>query len=147
MNGYTDWNWLTPELAQGAYPDRSAFRHFDMIAYCAREMEPDTIAPHGREQIVIALRDDPTEMSNDERVSAMLAARRVATRLVSGRKVLVTCAAGVNRSGLVAGLAMVLAYEMNGDDAIARIRRKRKPENGMTPLSNPLFVDILRGMR
>jgi hypothetical protein len=57
----------------------------------------------------------------------------------AGRKVLIRCQAGLNRSGLVT--ALVLARDgMPIDDAIDLLRQKRSP----AALCNPEFVDWLR---
>jgi hypothetical protein len=57
----------------------------------------------------------------------------------AGRKVLIRCQAGLNRSGLVT--ALVLARDgMTIDDAIDLLRQKRSP----AALCNPEFVDWLR---
>lgn len=54
------------------------------------------------------------------------AARVVADNVLAGRKVLARCQAGLNRSSLVAGLAMtMLGY--SGPDAVQLIRSRRSP--------------------
>ena len=60
---------------------------------------------------------------------------------------LVTCALGVNRSALVAALAMILLAHKPGWWAIEQIRQKRTPRaRAMLPLSNSSFVDYLRSL-
>ena len=49
--------------------------------------------------------------------------------------VLVMCQAGLNRSALVVGAAMVLAGEMTGEEAVNHIRSRRSP----ACLCNPAF--------
>lgn len=57
---------------------------------------------------------------------AIRLAKIVADRLTAGKVVLTRCQAGLNRSGVIAGLAMVqLGY--TGDDAVQIIRAKRSP--------------------
>jgi protein-tyrosine phosphatase len=56
--------------------------------------------------------------------------------------VLVHCQAGLNRSALVAGAAMVLAEEMTGEQAVDRIREQRSA----ACLCNPAFERWLAGL-
>jgi protein-tyrosine phosphatase len=63
----------------------------------------------------------------------------VAAAVESGRRVLVRCSGGLNRSGLVVASALVrLGHEP--DAAIALVRRARGP----WALTNPAFVSYLR---
>ena len=65
-------------------------------------------------------------------------ATMVAKRVRAGMQVLVHCDAGLNRSGLVAGLALLkLGYK--NDDALALLRKKRCAE----VLHNPIFRKYL----
>ena len=60
-----------------------------------------------------------------------------------GRRVLVTCAAGVNRSAFVAAEALVRGGWTSAG-AIERIQERRIPPVGMpTPLSNRQFVRLI----
>lgn len=56
--------------------------------------------------------------------------------------VLVHCQAGLNRSSLVVGAALVMADEMTGPEAVAHIRDKRSP----ACLCNPAFEKWLTGL-
>ena len=56
----------------------------------------------------------------------------------SGKKVLVRCQAGMNRSGLVTALILI-RDRIKAEEAIAMIRRKRSGD----ALSNPSFVEYL----
>jgi len=65
------------------------------------------------------------------------AARLVANRVREGKRVLVHCAAGLNRSGIVSARAlMFMGYEV--EDAIARVRERREGA-----LFNRTFVEWL----
>lgn len=66
------------------------------------------------------------------------AARTVAERVTAGRRVLVHCAAGLNRSGVVSARALMFMGHPVAD-AIARVRAARVPY----ALSNPDFVEWL----
>ena len=60
-------------------------------------------------------------------------AQTVAAEVDAGRKVLVRCAAGLNRSGLVVATVLVLDG-WSGQDAIGRVRARRRGS-----LDNPSF--------
>lgn len=66
-------------------------------------------------------------------------ARQVVNALVAGKKVLVRCQAGLNRSGMVCAMVLILQGK-TADEAIALVRAARS----RNALSNPLFVDYLR---
>ena len=69
-------------------------------------------------------------------------AKEVAGHIQNGTSVLCTCLMGLNRSALVAGLAMrKLGY--SGEDTIAMIRKHRSPD----ALFNKSFEKLVREMR
>jgi len=113
-------------------------KDFDCVVLMAREYQPgncfDAIS-------VIHAPIDDGELTKTEAIRAVQAAREVVARLGRGEKVLVTCAAGLNRSALVCALALMFgSSRMRTDDAIALIRMVRSPH----ALSNPHFVNFLR---
>ena len=109
---------------------------FQMLALCAAELQPPQVAFRGA-ILRCRLRDDvPTEY---EIRCALLASQRVASHLASGKSVLVTCQAGLNRSALVAGLAMGLVSRMTAAEVMARIRGARDPNC----LFNTSFQQVL----
>lgn len=71
----------------------------------------------------------------------------VAQRVACKRKVLVTCAAGVNRSAMVAGLVMLELFpERTADEVVAQIRKRRKLDYGEA-LFNESFVKYIKEWR
>ncbi len=111
-----------------------------VLALVWRHQPPAELFP-GTEVIHVPLDDAPSRpLRQDEIVAATEAASRVGRRLRSGRRVLVTCAMGLNRSALVAALAMHEVYGMGADEIIRRLRRAR----GTWALSNPNFEKLLR---
>jgi protein-tyrosine phosphatase len=109
---------------------------FDVLVLCARELQPESLAFRGT-VIRCPIRDaDPTEL---EHKTVLAAGRAVAKALVGGHRVLVTCAAGRNRSGLVTGLALGLVTRMSATEIIALIRARRRPDC----LTNPAFQRVL----
>lgn len=113
----------------------------DTIILAAIEYQPHANRFQGSEVIHAPLEDAPTRsMCEQEILIALETASRVARRLRAGRRVLVTCALGLNRSALIAAIAMSEVYGMSGDEIIARLRRARGP----WALSNPNFERLLR---
>jgi hypothetical protein len=114
---------------------------FDAVAFCARELQPDFGDP--KEQILIyaPLDDDPRKPpTREDRATALWAGEKVAGLLVGGRgkSVLVTCHEGLNRSSLVAGLAMrKIGYDVGETMTFLKAAR------GPNALSNQHFVRIL----
>lgn len=95
--------------------------------------------------------DPPTEYHQvifpdsrlDERVqsAALNAAELIAARVSSGKRVLSRCQAGMNRSSLMAGLAMVI-LGFSGEDAVQLLRARRSP----WALCNEEYAQFIRGM-
>jgi hypothetical protein len=81
---------------------------------------------------------DHSEVDLDEHDLAH-AARAAFRDWSKGRRVLIRCQAGWNRSGLITALALMLAGK-TANDAIALIRKRRSPH----ALCNSDFVDWLR---
>lgn len=80
-----------------------------------------------------------------KRLSDCIFAHRVKARPGSPRPVLVHCASGINRSGLVVGYYLCSRLGYTGEQAIAAIRAKRKSHGTpMLPLCNESFADALR---
>jgi protein-tyrosine phosphatase len=108
----------------------------------ATEWQPPSFAYPNVAVVHVPLDDDPAHpMPADQVTAAISAARTIARYLKSGRRVLVTCHLGLNRSSLLAALAMRLAYGTKADRAIAAIRQARGP----LAVRNPNFVRLLRG--
>lgn len=97
---------------------------FDVLVLCARELQPARLS-FGRQVIRVPLPD--SALAGNEVRRALMGGQAVAKALASGRRVLVTCAAGLNRSALVTGLAMGLTTHMSATDIILRIRERRAP--------------------
>jgi protein-tyrosine phosphatase len=122
----------------GSQPRPRAAGHFDVIVLCAEELQN---IPLQGAHVVKAPLDDYKPTAREVQ-TALSAARTVHILRKRGKRVLVTCAQGVNRSSLVAALAL-MADGMPAETAVHRIRALRKPPNGMTPLTNPYFVELL----
>ena len=133
MVGYT---YLLPSrlLAQGSAPPAGVRIPFDTVVLAALEYQPDL---PGYEVLHVPLDDGPPPDAQ-ARARIRSAAHAVASRVRAGRRVLVTCWQGRNRSGVIAGLAM---RELGIPGAVAA-RRIRLLRNG---LHNPHFMRLVLG--
>lgn len=109
---------------------------FDVLVLCAKEIQPERLGFRGT---VIRCPIDDAVLDRPEVTSVLTTAQQVAKVLASGKRVLVTCADGLNRSTLVAALSLGLVTRLSADDLVTRMRAQRSP---MT-LSNPHFVQLL----
>lgn len=112
----------------------------DLLVLSAKEYQPKiTKVP----QVIHVPYADKALMSNQELQSildkAMGASAATVDALASGKNALVTCWAGLNRSGLISGMSLIDLYGCSGDQAIDLIQSRRK-----RALFNPLFRKILR---
>jgi protein-tyrosine phosphatase len=111
---------------------------FDAVVLAARELQA---RPRGRCLVIHAPLRDSTP-SREEIYTALLTARKVKNLRKKGANVLVTCAQGINRSALIAALALMMDGASAGE-AVKHIRKKRKGTH-MKPLSNRAFVRVLK---
>jgi protein-tyrosine phosphatase len=128
------YSYLTSNkmLAQGSAPPVDVRLPFDVIVLAAKEFQPEI---PGYEVIRVPLDDGPRP-TREEQTRIRDTAYEVARLVRDGRRVLVTCWQGRNRSGVIAGLALV-ELGVPGPRAARRIRRIR---NGLT---NPHFLEMV----
>lgn len=142
-----DYHWIVPGIAQGSYPDppKAAFRDFDVVVFCAEEHQPRIKPPPGKLIFKLPLDDDIYRPIPPE-VHQILhqAAQSLASYHTNGKKLLITCAQGVNRSGLMTALTMAYSLRMPMRETINIIRRKRKSgDPDLYALCNPMFEQYL----
>jgi hypothetical protein len=135
------FNEVAPNLFVGRRPVPGSRFDVDTIVLAAMEYQlPASLFP-GVEVLHVPLDDAPRQPMRPEEIEgAIFTGQRVARRLRMGKRVLSTCAMGLNRSSLVAALAMSEVYGMGADEIVERIRQAR----GEWALSNPHFVQLLR---
>ena len=122
----------------GGKPTPEACARFDAIFLCASELQ--RILPCSNKVFGVPLEDwKPTR---DELKAALLAAKKVRDLRRAGKNVLVTCAMGINRSGFVTALALVMEG-VSADDAIKMVRKRRKLPGDAKALSNEHFVELV----
>lgn len=136
---------VAPRLWVSSYPLPGAYlaRRIDVLALCAMELQDVSGNPYpGLADVYLCPLDDsgppPTEQ---ELRDAHATARDLARHLKAGQRVMCSCRAGRNRSGLCAALTLRQAYGITGQ-AAANIVRGARPEC----LSNPHFAAHLRGL-
>ena len=117
---------------------------FPRLVLCAREIQPAGEELRPLRYLRVPLQDDPTTpLSDRDWRRAMGAACSVARYVAAGERVLVTCAQGRNRSGLVTAIALHVLTRWPPDECIAFIRRRR-PNACTNPQFNRALLRRLR---
>lgn len=143
-----DFNWIVNGVAQGSYPNplSEAFKRVDVVVFCAEEKQPPKglRPPPGKIIYRLGFDDDIYRPIPPEAGQIFhQAAAQLAGYIRSGKRVLITCAMGLNRSGLITGLTLMHAFGMTPNDAIRLIRGRR----GKDALMNPVFERWLRNQQ
>lgn len=86
------------------------------------------------------LYDDGHTLTRKQAQMAHKVARRLASQVRAGEPVLITCAMGKNRSGLVTALVVRDLTGVSGCQAVEIVKGRRK---GAKALTNPVFVQYL----
>lgn len=123
-------------LAQGAAPPKGVLIPFDVIVLAAQEYQEHIPGYH----VMRVPLDDGPPPDKVARMRIRRAAREIADRVRRGQRVLVTCWQGRNRSGVLAGLALV-DLGVPPTEAVRRIRTRR---DGLT---NPHFRALVESGR
>ena len=151
MRDYDCWpayapDQILPRLFQGGTEDDHVIgeaipadhyrgeRRFDLVVTLYADAQP---APWGVEEIRFGFPDGGLTESTIERVLRI--ALTTHERWSSGERVLIRCQAGVNRSGLVTALVLML-HGMAADEAIVLLRERRS----QMVLNNSHFERFLR---
>lgn len=132
----TGYAYLMPgdQLAQGSAPPLEAQIPFDVIVLSAKEYQPNI---PGYEVMHVPLDDGPLP-DTKTREQIRTAAHQIAEHIRAGRRVLVTCWQGRNRSGVLAGLALV-------ELGLPRYRAVRRIRNYRNGLTNEYFRAMVEG--
>lgn len=141
-----DAHEIIPQLWQGSRPRAGrevAEAGFDVLVLCAREHQPAPDAYPGI-LVILAPNDDHHFVTREDLQVAVRTASRVVAYLQQGKKVLVTCLAGINRSGLVVALTIHKFLGFSGKSCIDIVREKRRfADVGDEALTNTFFVEAL----
>lgn len=139
------WNEIVPNLWMGGmlygptaepfFPDSS---DFDVCVSMAGRGHPKLQLPNVEHFHPYLIPDG--ELHGEEKKFVHEAVVKVINHMHRGRRVLVRCQAGYNRSGLVVALALLDMDYGDPDEIIALIREKRSK----WALCNPRFVDYIK---
>ncbi|MFM2152758.1 MAG: hypothetical protein RL199_1193 [Pseudomonadota bacterium] len=137
-----DADEVADRLWQGGAPPLDARVRragFDLLVLCAEEYQPPEEAFAGV-RVLHAPNEDAPDITPRQWRGALDASREVAAALRRGEKVLVTCAAGLNRSGLVSALAMLRLAGAGADASaiVAQVQSRR-----FLALCNDRFVELV----
>lgn len=136
-----DAHEIYPGLWQGSRPPEGEVLRragFSMVVLCAEEHQPPVSSFYAID-VLHAPNDDAQQLTREQKDRAVMAAYRVAQRVREGGRVLVTCWAGWNRSGLVTAITLHFLTGNSGEDCAKRVKNRR-PRG----LCNAAFVDLLR---
>ena len=109
------------------------------MVLCAAEAQPERVAFHG--QVVRCPVVDDV-LSHQELARVIITSRMVAQALGAGQRAIITCTTGINRSALVAALALARLTRASAADLIMLIRNKRHP----SALNNAFFQHVLNNL-
>lgn len=137
-----DADMIVPGLYQGSYPPIGNLLReslFDAVVLCARDFQPPPTSFPNVDVIYAPSLDDRTKEPSRETLQlAMNTAKEVAARVAKNQNVLVTCQAGLNRSGLVNAMALHFLYGWDGVRCVRQVQGAREDA-----LFNLQFVAVL----
>lgn len=138
---------VAKKLWVGAAPPPGDYKElgFDVIVFVADDVQPPSSGYPG----VIIRRfpfNDVGNPSREDMETALVAADAVASDLARGRRVLVTCRMGRNRSGFVAALALHFLTGQPGRVTYAVVSTKRRDMLGVHAIANPTFREYLMSL-
>lgn len=119
-----------PKLYVGSavpFDERVAKEGFDVLVLCAAEHQAPADSVPGVEVLHCPFDDGVAVLPFAVAHLVVMTAKAVALHLKAGRTVLVTCQAGINRSALVAALALQLFAGMEPWISLETIRAHRFP--------------------
>lgn len=141
VSRFSGCNRVHGDLWMGGAPPvgNSVSDHFDCLILMANEYQPDESYFCDIDVHHAPIEDGP--LFKEQIVKAFHAASFAKLHLDQGKKVLITCYAGLNRSGLVCAITACTIKNNSIDlkTAINKIRAAR----GYHALHNPYFLDFL----
>jgi protein-tyrosine phosphatase len=139
-----DVSRIGPGVYQGSRPPRGgALRRagFDVLVLAAQEYQPPDREFPGVRVIRALVDDSGAPMQQEEWLEAIRASAEAAMLRARGARVLSTCMAGLNRSGLVNALMLTRLTGMSGQRAIELVQERRPGA-----LNNLFFKRALRAI-
>lgn len=119
---------ILPRLWQGSAPKpgRSVARHgFQALVLAAEEHQPPARGFPGVRVMHAPLDDHYEPIGADEWEHIIRAANFAVGNVSCGRRTLITCQAGLNRSGIITALTVCLLTGMSGREAVSLVQRRR----------------------
>ncbi len=110
----------------------------DVLVACEAEWQPADADFPGMQILRAPLRD--TEPTLEEVAIARAAASDIVSAVRAGKRVLIQCAAGFNRSALIAALAVRDLLFFDGRGAVIHVQARRPGA-----LNNGYFVKVIEG--
>lgn len=152
MTTYSDYDQIHTNLYQGSYPklSKELGDHFDVVVFTAIEKQPKPAALKAVPKTVMVkkfpLDDDPYQPITIQQAAALTElAKELAAYVRSGKRVLITCAMGMNRSGLLTALTLMAATGCTGRNAFTTVQsRRRAMDDGTRALFNPIFARFVQ---
>jgi hypothetical protein len=134
---------IVPNLWMGSAPPQGrelASKGFQVVTLCAFEHQPTAESFPG---VAVARIDlDDAELSGKQFFEAVQLAQHLASAIRNGEKVLITCAQGRNRSGLITALTICWNTGCSGRTAVKAVQLRRKSPFGPA-LTNSHYVKAL----
>lgn len=149
LNLKLDANEVYPNIWVGSHPNETSqeLNKFSLLVLCAEECQPiDSEIKHFKGRIFRPAFKDSNYISTNDNTRITLSITEIVQTVNNGKKVLITCAAGLNRSAFVAGLSILqLVPTLSANDVIEMIRKKRSHPMalGAVALGNKLFCELL----
>jgi protein-tyrosine phosphatase len=142
-----DTNRIYGRLFQGAAPQEGPLVSnlgFDVLVLCAEEYQPSAERFPGVEEVIHMPTSDYDYIPPTKAHIALVweTARKVVRYLENDKAVLVTCMAGLNRSGLVSAISLHLWLGISGDNACTQVQNAR-----VDALFNERFDHYVRSVK
>jgi len=129
LSVWWDVNEIYTNLWQGACPPRGnlvASKGYNLLVLTASEWQRSDVYENV-DVITIPLEDDLDESKIlSQHGLICTTAKSIALRIESGQKVLITCMAGVNRSGLLSAVTLHYVTGLTGEACIKQVKSRRR---------------------
>lgn len=116
---------------------------FSTLVLAAEEFQPPGRLFPGVQVVHAPIGDDPEGVPRDHWARVARAVDQCLGTLLRGRRVLITCNMGLNRSGLISALTIAAFTGMSGSAAARLVQRRRRSRGGLSALCNDAFVRSL----
>ena len=98
---------------------------FDSLVLAAEEFQPPARDYPGVRVLHVPFDDHENRLTEEEWAEIVGAADWAAGEVRAGRRVLITCWAGINRSGIITALTVMMLTGWSGAKAVIRVKQMR----------------------